>query len=235
MSLATSRLFNAFCDSTRRTYATLFKTFLAFAIFMEWDILQVSVFNLLCFLEFLNYNNVKTSLMSNYLSAIKAYFNVLGLDVAIFQDMRVKYYQKAVQLSTPMNVRLRKIIDIPLLSKIVEQCNFTYMGQVFKALYLLAFYSFLRMSNLVPHSMASFSPLRQLAQGDVIFKPGKIVVLVKWSKTMQFSKDVKLITVPKIPGSPLCPVTAISDLLLLTPRGSNLPLFSIKWMLVGFP
>ena len=195
---------------------------------MEWDIFQVTVFNLLCFLECLNYNRVKPSLMANYLSAIKANFNIFGLDVAVFQDMRIKYYQKAVQLSSPMNIKLKKIIDVSLLLQIVQQCNYTYMGQIFKPVYLLAFYSFLRMSNLVPHSMAAFSPLRQLAQGDIIFKPGKIVVLVKWSKTMQFSKDVKLITIPKIPGSPLCPVAAISNLLLLTPQGPNLPLFQYK-------
>ena len=146
----------------------------------------------------------------------------------MFQDMQIKYYQKAVQLTAPMNVKFKKIIDIPLLLKIVEQCNFTYMGQVFKPLYLLAFYSFLRMSNLVPHSMAAFSPLKQLAQGDIIFKPGKMVVLVKWSKILQYAKDVKLITVPAITGSPLVPVSAISNLLLLTPRGSNVPLFQYK-------
>ena len=100
------------------------------------------MFNLLCFLECLNYNKVKHTLMANYLSAIKANFIILGLDVAIFQDMRIKSYQEAVQLAALMNVKLKKIIDIPLLLKIVEQCDFTYMGQVFKPLYLLAFYSF---------------------------------------------------------------------------------------------
>ena len=109
---------------------------------MEWDIFQLTVFNLLCFLECLNYNRVKPSLMANYLSAIRANFNIFGLDVAIFQDMRIKYYQRAVQLSAPMNVKLKKIIDIPLLLKVVEQCNLMYMGQVFKPLYLLAFFSF---------------------------------------------------------------------------------------------
>ena len=227
-SLATSRLTNAFCQSTKRAYATLFKTFLAFTIFLEWDIFQVTVFNLLCFLECLNYNKVKASLMANYLSAIKANFIVLGLDVSIFQDVRIKYYQKAVQLSAPMNVKLKKVIDVPLLLQIIDQCNYTYMGQVFKPLYLLAFYSFLRMSNLVPHSMAAFSPLRHLAQGDVMYRKDKIVLLIKWSKTMQYAKDAKLITIPKIPGSPLCPVTAISNLLLLTPRAPNLPLFQYK-------
>ena len=47
----------------------------------------MTVFKLLCFLECLNYNKVKPSLMANYLSAIKADFNIWGLDVAMFQGV----------------------------------------------------------------------------------------------------------------------------------------------------
>ena len=79
------------------------------------------------------------------------------------------------------------------------------------------------MSNLVPHAVTQF-----LARGDVIFGPGKAVILVKWCKTMQNNNQVKLITVPKIPNSSLCPVSALSNLLLLTSKGANLPLFQIK-------
>ena len=45
---------------------------------------------------------------------------------------------------------------------------------------------------------------------------------------MQTRSDIKLITVPRIPNSILCPVTALSNLLALTPRGSNSPLFQVK-------
>ena len=45
---------------------------------------------------------------------------------------------------------------------------------------------------------------------------------------MQNNNQVKLISVPRIPGSPLCPVRAISNLLSLSPKGSNLPLFQYK-------
>ena len=55
----------------------------------------------------------------------------------------------------------------------------------------------------------------------------KVVVLLKWSKTMQ-TNNIKLTTVSRIPNSILCPVTALSNLLALTPRGSNLPLFQVK-------
>ena len=70
--------------------------------------------------------------------------------------------------------------------------------------------------------------IKHLAQGDVMFHPDKVVILFKWSKTMQSNNDIKLITVPRILNSTLCPVTALANVLALTPKGSNLPLFQIK-------
>ena len=166
--------------------------------------------------------------MSNYLSAIKSKLPILGLDVAGFADVRLKYYQKAIQMHAPIRVHLKKVIDIPLLRLIVRQCDYTFMGQIYKALYLLSFYSFLRLSNLVPHAVSQYSPLKHLSGGDIILRPGKAIILDKWSKTMQTNDQVKLITVPRIPGSTLCPVSALSNLLSFIPKGANLPLFQIK-------
>ena len=70
--------------------------------------------------------------------------------------------------------------------------------------------------------------MKHLSRGDVIFRPGKAVILVKWSKTMQNNDQMKLITLPKIPYSRLCPVSALSNLPLLTSKGVNLRLFQIK-------
>ena len=44
--------------------------------------------------------------MSNYLSAIKLL--ILGLDVAGFADVCLKYYQKAIQMHAPMKFNLKK-------------------------------------------------------------------------------------------------------------------------------
>ena len=122
-----------------------------------------------------------------------------------------------MQLHTLLSVKLNKIIHIALLKQIVEQCHLTYMGQSFKAVYLLSFFSFLRLSNLVPHCVGDFSPLKHIARGDLIFKPGKVVVLIKWSKTMQKNNQVKLISVPRLLKSPICPVRALSNALALIP------------------
>ena len=49
-------------------------------------------------------------------------------------------------------------------------------------------------------------------------------MFVKFSTTMQ-NNQVKLLSVPRTAGSPLCPVRAISNFLALTPKGSNLSSF----------
>ena len=131
-------------------------------------------------------------------------------------------------MHAPLNVKLKSIIYISLLKRIVNQCDFTYMGQIFKALYLFSFYSFLRLSNLVPHTVAQFSPLKHLARGDVILRLDKLLLILKWSKPIQSNNQIKLITVPRISNSSICPVAAIKNLLDLTPRGSNLPLLQFK-------
>ena len=97
--------------------------------------------NLLCVLEYLHYNGVKDSQMANYLSAIKCKFVTFGLDVACFNNHRLKYYQRAFQLHASLQVKLNKIIDVDL--NIVSQCDLMYMGQIFKGVYLLSFFLFL--------------------------------------------------------------------------------------------
>ena len=88
---------------------------------MSWDIYQVNTLKLLCFLECLQFNGVKQPQMANYLSAIKTKFLILGVDVACFSDYCLRYYQKATQMHSPLNVKLESIIDIPLLKKIVNK------------------------------------------------------------------------------------------------------------------
>ena len=90
------------------------------------------------------------------------------------------------------------------------------------------FFSFLRISNLVPHSIKAFSPIEQMARGDVFFAPPGIHLLIKWSKTIQTRDTIRILKIPSLGSSPLCPVQAIKHLLLITPGTKNDPLFQIK-------
>ena len=136
-------------------------------------------------------------------------------------------YSKAIRRQAPLNPHLKTIIDIEMLSHIALQCDRMYMGTIFKAVFLTAFFSFLRISNLVPHSISTFDHMRQLARGDVIFAPPGAHLIVKWSKTLQFRDKVKVLKIPSLGSSRLYPVAALKAMLKLC-QGEKLPLFQIK-------
>ena len=109
------------------------------------------------------------------------------------------------------------------------------MGQIYKALYLVAFFSFLHISNLVPHSIQVYSPIHQLAQGDLIFAPVGVHIITKWTKTLQSRDKIKILKLPSLGSNPLCPVSSVKALLLLVLKGKDLPVFQVKSNLTWCP
>ena len=155
--------------------------------------------------------------MANHLSAIKTTLSLYGLSTQYFADPRIKFFQKVMVLHKPFKVQL-----------MVRLCDTTYMGQVFKAVYTLAFFSFLRLSKLVPHSQKVYSPLYQLARGDIAFAPPGLHISVKWSKTLQSRKVVNVLKIPSLGSNPICPVKSIKKLLAITPGPFEYANISLK-------
>ena len=96
-----------------------------------------------------------------------------------------------------------------------------------RAASLVAFFSFLRISNLVPytlsevHSSASFF----LRCWDITFTAAGAYLHVFKTKTIQFKQKILEIPLPVIPNSILCPVTALTTYFTLVPASSNSPVF----------
>ena len=207
----------------------MFRNFIAFSILAKFKLQSIASHSLLGFLEFLASNSLSHSVISHYISAVKTKLSMYGLDISAFSDPRICYFNKAIATSAPLKVSIKPIIDIPLLTEMAAVCDSMFMGFVCKAAILLSFFSFLRISNLVPHSMSTFTPLRQLAQGDIFFTPPGAQVLLKWSKAIQMNNSVRLIKIPYLGSSPICPVKALKKLRSLTPSGSNKLLFQVKF------
>ena len=109
-----------------------------------------------------------------------------------------------------------------MILKILEATGKLEAPDVFTALYLLPFFSFLRLSNMVPHS---FDVSRHLVRGDIIFSHDTVIILVEWSKTIQSRNKIAPIHIPVLPGSRLCPVTALKLMLANVPGSQHDPLF----------
>jgi integrase len=92
--------------------------------------------------------------------------------------------------------------------------------------FLFAFYLMLRKSNLVPVSSSAFDSTKQLTRGDVLVSSSALLVVIRWSKTVQFSQRVIKLPLTAIPSSPLCPVTAYTRMITLCPAKCSDPAFS---------
>ena len=223
---AFTRLFQAFRPGTQKCYSRMFHNFLGFLVTAGLSLQQVDISVILTFMEYLHSQNCKVASISNYMAALRAFFILYDLPTAVFKDHKIQYFIKALKLNRPLVVKNTPIFTEQVLSQIMEVCNYLEHPHVFSALYLLAFFSFLRLSNMVPHSRAQYDHTRHLARGDVIFSAREAIVLIKWSKTIQFRDRVVTIRVPFLPGPSLCPVTALKAMIALVPGSDNDPLFA---------
>ena len=139
---------------------------MAFCVYASRSIHDISIELLLAFLEFLTFNKVSFASIINYISAIKTVLGNHGVNCSAFLDPRIKVFTRSLMRSRPLNPNIKTVIDIAMLTRIVKHCERMYLGMMYKAAFLLSFFSFLRISNLVPHSINSFDPLKQLARGD---------------------------------------------------------------------
>ena len=99
----------------------------------------------------------------------------------------------------------------------------------FKALYLLAFFGFFRILNLVPISILSFHIGKQLCRGDVLFEQNQAVIIVKWSKTLQTINIGTYVIIPRLSNNVLCPVKALEMMFTEYPAAKNAPHSSVRY------
>ena len=224
---ACNRLLDSFRPATQRTYTRMFQDFIGFLVASGLSLDKVNIYVLLAFLEYLYANALTPSNISNYLAGIRAFFIIHDLPTDIFRDERIQMFVKSLKINRPLTLQSNPVFSMDMLRYIVLQCQKFEFSHIFAALYLLAFYSFLRLSNIVPHSFTGFDLSRHLARGDVIFGDTSAVVIIKWSKTNQLRDKVHYLTIPKIPQSLLCPFLALKSMLEKIPSAKNDPLFTV--------
>ena len=184
----------------------------------------------LCLVSFFRVlsNALTVTNISNYLAGIRVFFILYTLPTDLFKDQRIQMFVKSLKINRPLHLKTTPVFSIEMLQVTVIQSQKFEFSLVFTALYLLAFYSFLRLSNIVPHAFNGFDMSRHLARGDVIFWDSSAVLILKWSKTNQLRDKVHYVTIPVIPQSLLCPVLALKNMLAAIPGSKNDPLFTIS-------
>ena len=165
--------------------------------------------------------------VQNYVSGMKTFHVLKGFATDGFDDISVKlalkgaarrlhHTKKQAQPMTPTILyQLRQLLDLR-----------TPMDATYWALFILSFVMFMRKSNMVPDSVKSFNPSKQLIRADFRLKNGNLMVHGKWSKVNQFGSRTGGIPVLAM-DSVLCPVMAFKDMCTLVPGEGKDPAFCV--------
>ena len=100
--------------------------------------------------------------------------------------------------------------------------------QALWASFLVAFFCMFRKKSLVPESAGKYDPIKMLSRKKIAIYPDKNLALVyaNFAKNIQFCERDIVIPLIGIPGSILCPVTALQNLFVNNPASLESPAFS---------
>ena len=171
------------------------------------------------------------SSIGSYLNIVKLMHEEQGFSNPL-DNWELKMLKKGItrKLGKPPSQKLP--ITPQLLSLIHSKLDFSLpITKVFWAACLVAFYCFLRKSTLLPKSLSKMEVSKSLCLSDITIKPDKseICLRIRHTKTIQFGQRILELPVSCVPGSILCPVSAVVSMLanLSTIQMSKIqPLFS---------
>ena len=181
----------------------------------------------MAFLEFLTQNGSRSQSLSSYVSVLRHYFRLYDIQTLPLDHRKIQLFVKSVSINSSYMPQLKANITTPLLIKIAKACDRLKHGFLYKTIFLVAYFGFLHLSNMVPPSSSTFDPSRHFLIGDVIFGSPGAHVIVKWGKAMQGSNKHQVVQLPSLPSSPLCLVSALKFLLSSIKAPPSSPLFLI--------
>ena len=183
---------------------------------------------ILAYMELLAQNNLSSVTVKNHLSVLSHYFQLYNWPIESLQSRQVLMFVKSLKYNGLVKPKVKGVLNMGLLQQLVDLTLQGSYAVTLVPLYLLAFLGFFRLASLVPPSVGSFDNSRfPLVQDLVWAKPGLHFIL-KCSKTMQTSGQFKVVQIPKLSGSSLCPVTALQRLIKVRRLQPQDPLFVIN-------
>ena len=125
-------------------------------------------------------NSPKNSVLTkNQKVLCKATFILHGLDHILLDHPKVRYFTKSMRINCPLSLTKRNIMSLNDLKKPALCCNKIPNGQVFKAVFLISFFAFLRISNVAPHARGAFDLTVHLTLSDITISKKLMKITLK--------------------------------------------------------
>ena len=211
---------------TRRLQARMFKNYLAFcAAHSIRDIGASSA--ILAFIYSLK-DTMSPRTVCNYMSALKAMMQRLGFEVQQFDGVIIRKFRKALSKAPVTRVHPKGTFTTEQIGTLFRINKAMGDHYPYATAFAMGLFAFLRISNLVPASVAAFDPKKLLVRGDVKFTPQWATLIIKWAMNLQHSDQYHEVRVPVLGAQrDGCPTTLLAELLRREPEIAGSPL--IRW------
>ena len=149
LAQASNRVKGALKPKTQRTYALIFKHFLKFLFHHSFHPPTVPVQALLAYLEHLVHSSLSYPTILNRVSSLKYMFSRFQWPLHIFHHPLVSQLLHSVDVNVPRSLPPRQVFSISNMQALIRASGHHPLGRLLRPLFLLAFFGFLRISNLL--------------------------------------------------------------------------------------
>ncbi len=216
----------AFAPGTSANFKSQWRAYLLFCCFLNLIPLPGSISTASRYIMFLAKTLNSYTSVKNYVNGVRVLHLCHGADFAWLSNFEVRLVLQSVR---------RQLSDTPFAKLPIEPCILLRMYPLLNMLcsedatlwcsFLVAFFAFLRKSNVVPQSQHTFNPLRHLSRDNIVRTPYGLLIKLYATKTIQFKQRVLEIPIAAIPGSKLDPVAAFDRMCTLAPASGPSPAF----------
>ena len=216
----------AYAEGTFKNLKTQWNSYVSFCVFYGLDHLSSDPLVLCLYIQLLSHSMTKGAI-DNYLSGARTFYRLSGVSDEHFDSIELKMIRRGLaRLHPHMPVRATPVTPQILFDmyKLMDLKKST--DAVFWALFLIAFFTMSRKSNLVITKPGKhFNIIRR----EHVKKEGKNLVLdFHWSKNNQFGDRMHSVPLISINNSCLCPVRAYYNMIDKVKAEPQEPLFVMK-------
>ena len=181
-----------------------------------------------CYAQFLSRSFSSVQSIKNYLSGLKLVHVLMGLQFPHLSHFELRLVLKGLKTLNPFIPRQALPITPSIMLDMFRVLDTdTPFGASLWCAFVLALWLFARKSNIVPPSNNKFDKSKHLCRRDLILGPNEVLVYLKWSKTNQSRDRYVLIPLVKVPSSPLCPWSAVKNMVDRVPSQPDSPAFLV--------
>ena len=217
---------SAFATSSQKTYRSQMKCYLNFCLEFHCMPVPCSQETLICYTAFLSKKMLPGSI-ANYLNAVRVIHVESGHPNPLSDNYELVMLKRGIARLKGIPPKQKQPMTLDLLIRVRSSVNLILPSDLsFGAICVLGFFGFLRKSTLLPAS-PSVCPDKMLTRGDIIdFDLESFVLVVRFSKVIQFGQKILKLPYYMCVDPKLCPVRAILAHFGASPLGKDRPLFN---------